>query len=146
MRLTARLTTLILTSLILTSLLALAGCTNSGPAANALDESQYAWSGAIRWGDFGGAINLVDPKVREAEPLTDLERQRYEQIRISSYRDVGADRNIEAGTAVRSIEIGVINQHTMEQRQVRYQETWRWDEASKVWWNTSGLPDLWAGQ
>ena len=141
MRLTARLTTLILTSL-----LALAGCTNSGPAANALDESQYAWSGAIRWGDFGGAINLVDPKVREAEPLTDLERQRYEQSRISSYRDVGADRNIEAGTAVRSIEIGVINQHTMEQRQVRYQETWRWDEASKVWWNTSGLPDLWAGQ
>jgi hypothetical protein len=132
--------------LILSCLPALAGCANSGPAANALDEIQYAWSGAIRWGDFGGALNLVDPEVRQADPLTELERQRYEQIRISSYRDVGADRNIEAGTAVRSIEIGVVNQHTMEQRQVRYREVWRWDEARKTWWNTSGLPDLWAGR
>ncbi|MGH8086037.1 MAG: hypothetical protein ACREPV_12300 [Lysobacter sp.] len=141
MHLTARLTVLILSCL-----LGLAGCTNSSPAANALDESQYAWSGAIRWGDFGGALNLVDPERRETDPLTDLERKRYEQIKISSYRDVGANRNIKAGTAVRSIEIGVINQHTMEQRQVRYQEVWRWDEEGKVWWNTSGLPDLWAGQ
>lgn len=134
------------TLLILSCLLALAGCTNSGPAANALDASQYAWSGAIRWGDFGGALNLIDPEVREQHPLTDLERQRYEQIKISAYRDVGADRNIKAGTAVRSIEIGVINQHTMEQRQVKYREVWRWDEASKTWWNTSGLPDLWDGE
>src|SRR3546814_2196591 len=86
MHLTAR-----LTALILTCLLVLAGCANSGPAANALDESQYAWSGAIRWGDFGGALNLVDPEVRKADPLTDLERKRYEQIKISSYRDVGAE-------------------------------------------------------
>lgn len=134
------------TLLILSCLLALGGCINSSPAANALDASQYAWSGAIRWGDFGGALNLVDPEIREAHPLTDLERQRYEQIKISAYRDVGADRNIEAGTAVRSIEIGVINQHTMEQRQVKYREVWRWDEASKTWWNTSGLPDLWNGE
>ncbi len=126
-------------------LLALAGCASSGPAASALDASQYAWSGAIRWGDFGGALNLVDPAVREQHPLTELEFKRYDQIEISSYRDVGASRNIEAGTAVRSIEIGVINKHTMEQREVKYSETWRWDEARGTWWNTSGLPDLWDG-
>lgn len=126
-------------------LLALTGCASSSPAANALDASQYAWSGAIRWGDFGGALSLVDPAVREAHPLTELEFKRYDQIEISSYRDVGASRNIETGTAVRSIEIGVINKHTMEQREVKYSELWRWDEASGTWWNTSGLPDLWDG-
>lgn len=134
------------TPLILSCLLALAGCASSSPAATALDASQYAWSGAIRWNDFGGALNMVDPRLRAQDPLTDLERQRYEQIKISSYRDIGADRDIEAGIAVRSIEIGVINQHTMEQRQVKYRESWRWDEANKTWWNTSGLPDLWAGE
>jgi len=133
------------TPLILLCLLAVGGCTNSSPAATALDASQYAWSGAIRWNDFDGALNLVDPKIREQRPLTPLELARYEQIKISSYRDVGASRDIEAGTAVRSIEIGVVNQHTMEQREVKYREVWRWDEASGTWWNTSGLPDLWNG-
>ena len=132
--------------LLLSCTFALAGCTNSSPAANALDAAQYAWSGAIRWNDFGGAVNLVAPEVREAHPLTELERKRYEQVEISAYRDVGATRDIEAGTAVRSIQIGVVNKHTMEQREVRYQEVWRWDEAAGTWWNTSGLPDLWAGQ
>ena len=131
---------------VLLAVLTLVGCANSSPAANALDAAQYAWSGAIRWNDFGGALNLVDPKLREEHPLTDLERKRYEQIEISAYRDVGSSRNIEAGTAVRSIQIGVVNKHTMEQREVRYQETWRWDETAKTWWVTSGLPDLWAGE
>lgn len=131
---------------VLLAVLMLAGCSSSSPAANALDASQYAWSGAIRWNDFGGALNLVDPELRDEHPLTDLERKRYEQVTISAYRDLGASRNIEAGTAVRSIQIGVVNKHTMEQREVRYQETWRWDEAGKTWWITSGLPDLWAGE
>jgi len=131
-------------ALILLCVLAVAGCASSSPAADALDTAQYAWSGAIRWGDFDGAATLVDPKVREEEPLTDLELKRYEHVQITSYRDRGASRNIEAGTAVRNIEIGVVNRHTMEQRMVGYTERWRWDEERKTWWVTSGLPDLWA--
>lgn len=133
-------------AVLLCGVLGLAGCASSSPAANALDASQYAWSGAIRWNDFGGAANLVDPKVREQHPLTELERKRYDQVQITAYRDVGARRDIEAGTATRSIEIGVVNKHTMEQREVKYQEVWRWDEPAKTWWITSGLPDLWAGE
>jgi len=132
--------------LALAALLALAGCGSASTSANALDASQYAWSGAIRWGDFGGARNLVDPTVREANPLTELQMDRYEQIQISSYRDVGGAVDPGAGVAVRNIEIGVINRHTMAQRTVRYLERWRWDEGTKSWWLTSDLPDLWAGQ
>lgn len=130
-------------SLPLLALLLVAACASSSPAANALDAAQYAWSGAIRWGDFAGAANLVDPDVREANPLTDLELERYEQVQITAYRDTGASRNLDAGTAVRDIEIGVVNRHTMAQRTVRYHEAWRWDAEAKTWWVTSGLPDLW---
>jgi hypothetical protein len=132
--------------LILLCVLALAGCASSSPAATALDAAQYAWSGAIRWGDFDGAATLVDPKVREADPLTELELKRYEHVQITSYRDRGASRNIEAGTAARQIEIGVVNRHTMAERTISYTETWRWDEQGKTWWVTSGLPDLWSGE
>ncbi len=128
-------------------LLILAACTSPGPKqADALDQQQYAWSAAIRWGDFDGAVNLLDPQLRKASPPTALELERYKQVQISAYRDKGSSRDPEAGTAVRDIEIGVINRHTQSERTVRYRETWRWDAQAKTWWVTSGLPDLWSGQ
>lgn len=127
-------------------LLLLSGCPAAGNQGNKLDQVQYAWSGSIRWGDFEGALNLIDPKLRAEKTPSALELERYRQVQISSYRDVGASRNLDTGEAVRDIEIGVINRHTMAERVVRYRETWRWDPEAKVWWLTSSLPDLWAGQ
>lgn len=126
----------------------LAGCASMAqqPKGNALDAQQYAYSAAIRWGDFAGARNLVDPKVLEADPVTDLELERYAQVQVSSYREGASMRDLVGGTAGREIEIGVINRHTQAERVVRYRETWRYDEASKAWLVTSGLPDFWQGQ
>jgi hypothetical protein len=127
-------------------LLALASCASIANQSTKLDQAQYAWSGAIRWGDFEGAANLIDPKVREKMEVTPLQLERYKQVQISSYRDVGASSDMDAGTAVRDIEIGVVNRHTMAERTVRYREVWRWDAEAKAWWLTSTLPDLWEGQ
>lgn len=128
------------------ALLGLAGCASMGNGSNELDKAQYAWSGAIRWGDFEGAMNLIDPKLRGEHPPTSVELERYKQVQISAYRDVGASSNIKGGSAVRDIEIGVVNRHTQAERSVRYRERWRWDPEAKIWWLTTGLPDLWAGQ
>ena len=124
----------------------LAGCASMTNEQDLLNRNQYAWSGAIRWGDFEGAMNLIDPLKREEQALTDVELARYKQVQISHYRDIGASQDLEAGTAVRDIEIGVVNRHTMTERTVRYREQWRWDEPSKTWWLTSGMPDLWDGE
>ena len=51
----------------------LAGCASTPDRASALREAQYAWSAAIRWGDFEGAWNLVDPAYRAAHPMTRVE-------------------------------------------------------------------------
>jgi hypothetical protein len=121
---------------------ALAGCaTTRVDRGEALRQAQYAWSAAIRWGDFEGAWSMVDPAYREAHPLTPLELERYAQVQISGYRDVGASAGADAAT--RSIEIGVVNRHTQVERQARYLEQWRYDAAADRWWVTSGLPDLW---
>ncbi|AWV05896.1 hypothetical protein [Marilutibacter maris] len=124
----------------------LGGCASLGPKADALHRTQYAWSGAIRWGDFEGAWGLLDPDMRDEKPMTDLEMERYKQVQISHYRDIGGMSDLDGGTAARDIEIGVINRHTLAERTVRYQETWRWDEEAKRWWVTSPMPDLWSGQ
>ncbi|GAB3344980.1 hypothetical protein [Lysobacter tyrosinilyticus] len=127
-------------------LLALTSCASAAGKSNKLDQAQYAWSGAIRWGDFEGAMNLIDPKVREKLDMTSLQLERYKQVQISFYRDIGTSTDIKAGKSVRDIEIGVINRHTMAERTVRYREIWRWDAEAKTWWITSELPDLWDGQ
>jgi hypothetical protein len=127
-------------------LLTLASCASTGTQSTKLEQAQYAWSGLIRWGDFEGAVNLIDPKMREKVELTPLQLERYKQVQISSYRDVGTSTDLEAGKSVRDIEIGVINRHTMAERIVRYREIWRWDAEAKAWWITGELPDLWDGQ
>ena len=135
-------TRLLLRAFLLASLLLLAGCPKSASKGTALDEVQYAYSAAIRWGDFEGAYNLVDPKLREQHPLTDVDFSRYKQLQISGYRDQGGTV-APNGEVVRDIEIGVINRNTLAERTVRYRERWRYDEAARTWWLTSGLPDLW---
>ena len=138
-------TRLLRSFLLLCCLALLAGCPKSASKGTALDEIQYAYSAAIRWGDFEGAWNLVDPKVREEHPLTDIDFSRYKQVQISGYRDQGG-MVAANGEVVRDIEIGVINRNTLAERSVRYRERWRYDEAAKTWWLTSGLPDLWQDQ
>jgi hypothetical protein len=129
--------------LLLLSMLALAGCA-SGQKTNELDKVQYAYSAAIRWGDFEGAWQLVDPEYREAHPLSDLELERYKQIQVTSYRDLAANATPD-GIAMREIQVGVVNRHTLVERSLRYTESWRYDPKAGTWWLTVGLPDFWAG-
>lgn len=135
----------LLRCLLLLSLAFLAGCPKTASKGNALEEAQYSWSAAIRWGDFEGAWNLVDPKVRDERPLTDLDLSRYKQIQISTYRDLGGT-TLGNGDVIRDIEIGVINRNTLAERSVRYRERWHYDEQQRAWWLTSGMPDLWQGE
>ena len=125
-------------------LLLVVGFAVAGPAQRALPRTQDAWSAAIRWNDFEGAVNLIDPALRAEQTPSSIEFARYRQVQISTYHDVGASVDYKAGRAVRDIEIGVINRNTLAERTVRYRETWRWDPSAKAWWITSGLPDLWA--
>jgi hypothetical protein len=125
-------------------LLAVAACASAGGKGEALQRAQYAYSAAIRWGDFEGAWSMVDAEHREQHPMTEVQFERYKQIQVSHYRDISAQAG--EGTAVREIDIGVINRHTMAERSLRYQEAWRYDAGSGAWVLTSGLPDFWRGE
>ena len=112
---------------------------------NQLQQMQDNYAAAIRWGEFEQAWQLVDPDYRQAHPLSDLELQRYAQVQVSGYRDVGSSSDAD-GHVVRTIDLRGINRLTMAERSLRYQERWRWDAEAKRWWVADGLPDLWNGQ
>ena len=121
----------------------LAGCA-SDIKRNSIDRVQYAYSAAIRWGDFEGAWQLADPEYRKAHPMTDLELARYNQIQVTSYHDL-ATQTLPDGDIVREIEINLVNRHTLVERTTRYTERWRFDPEAKTWWLVGGLPDFWQG-
>lgn len=127
------------------ALLLLAGCASGGKQMNALEQAQYDYTGAIRWGNFEGAWTMVDPEYKKKHPMTDLEFARYTQIEISGYRDIASTVSPDNLHAMREVVIGVVNKHTMAERETRYTEVWRYDPEAKTWWVTSGLPNLWQG-
>lgn len=139
----ARLRT-IATLLIALMLVSLAGAAVAGKKNAVLDKNQYAYSAAIRWGDFEGAWTMVDPKIRKDKPMSAVEFSRYEQIQISGYRDLASMPGPD-GSQMREVQIDVINRNTMKQRRLRYTEVWRYDPEAKNWWIDS-LPDFWQGQ
>ena len=127
-------------------MLGLSACASSGGAQmNALEQAQYAYSAAVRWGDIDGAWSQIDPAWKTANPLTDIERARYKQVQVTGYKPVASEAPGE-GLALRVVEIGVVNRNTMAERNIRYEERWRYDAPSKTWVVTSGLPDFWSGR
>ena len=134
---------------VVVALLLVAGAAQAeGPSRsqrNKLVPTQEAYVAAVRWGDFDKAEEFIDPLYLQQHPITDLQRERYRQVQVSSYRErsagVGADGSIE-----RRIEMGVINRNTQAERLVMVNERWRWDPQAKRWWQAAGLPDLWQGQ
>ena len=110
-----------------------------------LDEMQNAYAAAIRWGDFEGAVNFLDPAYLQEHPVGEFELSRFEQIQVSGYRDMNTSVEPD-GTVVRAVEVRIINKHTQAERTVRYRERWRYDEEAKRWWVVGGLPDFWKGE
>lgn len=130
--------------LVVVLLLAMAGGALAGKKRSVLEKNQYAYSAAIRWGDFEGAWSMVDPKVREDKPMTDADFSRFEQIQVTSYRDL-ASMSRPDGAVLREIQIEILNRNNLTQRRVRYTEVWRYDAESKNWW-IEALPDFWHGR
>lgn len=113
--------------------------------ARLLEQVQTSYAAAIRWGEFEQAWGAVDPAYQQAHPLTELELERYRQVQVTGYSDLGSQAEAD-GTVTRSIELRVANRHTMAERTVRLRERWRWDEEARRWWLLDGLPDLWGGE
>jgi hypothetical protein len=125
-------------------LVSMTGAALAGKKSSDLDRNQYSFSAAIRWADFEGAWTMVDPEVRKAKPMTEVDFSRFEQIQVTSYRDLAVMPGPD-GTELREIQIELINRNTLRQRRVRFTEVWRYDAEAKTWW-IAALPDFWQGK
>jgi hypothetical protein len=120
--------------------LLLAACGGSGGQRKTDAMTEYG--AAVRWNDFDQAWIYVDPKVRAEQPLSDLERSRFRQIRVTGY-DVRASHMTPDGMQLEQVvEIRLVNVNTQVERTIVDHQRWTFDPANKVWGLVSGLPDF----
>lgn len=106
-----------------------------------LDETLHSYAATIRWGDVAQAQAFIEPKVLAEHPPTALDLQRFQQVRITGYNE---QQTVPVGeNEVRqTVQIDLVNVNTQVARSVIDRQTWKYDEAGKRWWLTTGLPDI----
>lgn len=124
----------------------LAGCATDNHHAASLTNTLNAYGSTLRWGDFQSAVQFVDPKQREAHPLSSIELSRYKQVRVSGYDAGQGPVPVGDDKVTQTAQIGLINRNTQRERSIIDHQTWRYDPVAKHWWLESGLPDITQGE
>ncbi len=106
-----------------------------------LTETLRTYAATIRWGSIEQAESFVDPEYRAAHPLTQLDLDRYKQVRFTNYND-SAPVPVNDDEVNQTVEIGIVNLHTQEARSFIDRQTWKYHKKAKVWLLSSGLPDI----
>ncbi|WP_114239673.1 hypothetical protein [Dyella sp. C9] len=123
------------------SMLLLGGCATD-QRQDALTTTLNAYASTMRWGDFNGAAQFIDPKVREEHPISSLEMSRYQQYKVSGYDDGKGPIPNGQFEVTQVVQINLVNVNTQSERTVTDHQTWHYDADSKHWWLVSGLPDI----
>jgi hypothetical protein len=123
------------------SLLLLASCATN-QRSDLLTNTLTAYGSALRWGDFQSAEQFIEPKQREAHPISKLDEARYEQVKVSEYDNGAGPVPLGDNEVQQTVHINLINVHTQSERSIVDHQTWQYDEKTKHWWLTSGLPDI----
>ncbi|MCK9537557.1 hypothetical protein [Dokdonella sp.] len=134
----------IVTALLFTLLVSLAsGCATEKMRSKetVLDETLRSYAATVRWGDMEQAMAFLDPGRRAEKPPTALELARYRQVRVSGYEELGV-QPVGEDEVRQSVRIELVNVNTQRARSIVDHQVWKYDEAARRWWLTSGLPDI----
>ncbi len=116
------------------------GCASDGRAM-ALNDTLEAYRKTIRWEAPLTAAQFLHPEERPADRQLEFQISRLEQFQVTIYQAMGPGSFSADGDFVQTIQINLINRHTMREKVLQDRQVWRWDEARERWWLTSGLPD-----
>lgn len=126
---------------LLISLSLFAGCATPTKKKDALDATLESYASTIRWGNFEDAVAFIDPAVLKEHPLTGLDLQRYQQVRVSGYNPQ-SPRPLGDKEIGQVVEVILINNNTQSVRSLIDRQRWRYDDKDKRWWLMTGLPDI----
>ena len=128
-------------SILLTTALLLSGCATNR-RQDALNLTMIKYANTVRFDGLEAAEQFVDPKVRAAHPLTNLDHERYKQVQVSGYDDGNGPIPAGENEVRQVVQISLTNIHTQSVRTIVDHQVWRYDPEKTQWWLESGLPDI----
>lgn len=131
--------------ILLSTMLLLSGCATD-KRNDSLTHTMIAYANAVRWDGFEAAEQFVDPKVREAHPITDLDRARFKQVQVNDYDDGNGPVPSGENEVRQNVHISVTNVHTQSVRTIVDRQLWRYDPEKNKWWLETGIPNLNQGE
>ena len=119
----------------------IAGCA-SNDRLRQMEAAMRAYDSAVRWGEFRAALGYIDPEEHPDERELNFLLQRFEQVRVTGYRETARTPGPDENTVIRLLELRIANRHTAAERVVRDRQVWRYDPEAERWWQVSGLPEI----
>lgn len=126
---------------ILLSTMLLSGCATD-KRNDSLAHTMIAYANTVRWDGFEAAEQFVDPKVRDAHPITDLDRERFKQVQVNDYDDGNGPVPAGENEVRQNVRISLTNVHTQSVRTIVDRQLWRYDPEKNKWWLETGIPNL----
>ncbi|MDQ2972301.1 MAG: hypothetical protein ABIY40_02120 [Rhodanobacteraceae bacterium] len=127
----------------LSAALLLAGCASLQISSKdkSRDDTLDGYAATLRWGDFAGAYQFVDPDVRAKHPLDAATKAKYNKVSVAGY-DAQPPATTGENTIQQLVKISLIDKGSQSSYDIVDHQSWRWDPTVKRWWLESGLPDI----
>ncbi len=100
--------------------------------------SSSAYEKALRWGDFYSAYSFH----KNEKPLTEKERARLKNIRVSEFEAINNIIDPDEKNARQIIELKYYVEAYQIVKSVTFNLKWEYDEKQKSWFITSPFPEL----
>ena len=107
-----------------------------------LDHHLYQYAKIMRWSDFNAAMGFLSPDIEKENKPKRLDIDRINQFSVSSYIASPITPGETENSIVQNVQLKLYNNHTKREKVVIDQQVWEYDEETKKWWLTSGLPKL----
>lgn len=123
------------------ALTTLTSCGSKSTKKRSLDQTLYKYAALIRFSEYDAAIGFLKPDVPEIQPSS-FEIEHLKQFRVSNYDEFPIQPGASPNVILQTVKLKLYNIHNNREREVIDQQSWEYDENSKRWFLTSGIPKL----
>jgi len=115
----------------------LSSCSTMSERAKSFNKTIRGYEKAIRWGKFDLAQGF---RKGPQQHISETERRRLQNIRITGYEAVNTSVSEDHSTATQLIRIRYYHDEYAVERTIMDQQTWVFDEDSSRWHLDSAVP------
>jgi hypothetical protein len=120
----------------------ISSCASPNRQNKALDETLLQYEQVIRWSEWDGAIEFLDPQSMIDKPISTLDMDRLRLFRVTRYQVRSATPFNEGNSFRQVVELSLFNRNRAVEKRVIDQQEWRYNNERERWFLHSGLPDV----